>query len=128
MRVLMSYILSHMYDIHAIVAGAVVVAAMMYIKVPVKKKIRVLVDTVIKKNPNIAEKRSLLIRRWNFILIIIVFLLSTVIFATLACISPFIEFAWPSSFMAGVFALCIYAFVEQVSRSSEKRNKQEEKL
>lgn len=119
MRLLLSYIMSHMYDIHAIVAGAMVVAAMMYIKTPVKQKIRDIVDAAIEKNAKREQKRELLIKRGNICLIILVFPLSIVAFSILSILSPFISFSWQSAVMTGVFALCIYAFIEQVSNPAE---------
>jgi len=122
MRLLASYIVSHIYDIYSIVAATMVVAAMMYIKVPVKRKIRGIVNNRIKKNPDLEDKRSLLIRRGNMSLIIMVFPLAIVAFAVLILLSPYMHFSWQSSFMAGVFALCIYAFLEQVSKPSENKD------
>ena len=122
MRLFFSYIMSHMYDIHAIVAGAMVVAVMMYIKAPIKKRIKDFVKLAIEKKPELAEKRELMIKRGNSILIVLVFPLAVVAFSALVIISPFIFFSWQSSIMAGVFALCIYAFIEQVSKPGEKKD------
>lgn len=122
MRRLLSYINSHMYDIHAIIAGFVVVAIMMYLKAPIKKKIRTMVDAQVVKRPELLKKRNVMIRRWNSVLMLPVFLLSAVSFWALAVVSPFVSFSWQSSVMTGVFALCIYAVLEQVSESSEEEN------
>lgn len=121
MRIFLSYIMSHMYDIHAIVAGAMVVAAMMYIKVPVKKKIKALVDVTVQRKPEQEQNRATLEKRGNASLIVCVFPLAVAAFWILSVLSPFIIFSWQSSAMAGVFALCIYAFIEQVSEPVEER-------
>lgn len=94
MRQLLSYINSHMYDIHALVAGFIVVAVMMYIKAPRKKMIRTL----------------------------LVFLLSMVSFWALSVVSPFVSFSWQSSVITGVFALCIEAVLEQISEPDVDEN------
>lgn len=122
MKLLASYIVSHIYDIYAFVAGAMTVAAMMYIKVPVKRMIRNIVGKRIEKKLELEEQRALLIRRSNACLIVMVFLLAIVAFAILILLSPLMHFSWQSSIMAGVFALCIYAFVEQVSRPGKNRD------
>ena len=115
MRLLLSYIMSHMYDIHAIVAGAVVVAVMMCIKAPIKRKNRNTVDTKLERKPELLEKRGIMLRRRNFILILMVFPLAIAAFWVLSVISPFVSFSLQTSVMTGVFALCIYAFIEQIS-------------
>ena len=113
MRLLLSYIMSHMYDIHAIIAATVVVAVMSYIKVPVKRILACMVERRVEKNIKLEKKKGLLLRRYN--LLLIVFVLSVPVFTILSILSPFIQFSWQSSLMTGVFALCIYAFIEQVS-------------
>ena len=115
MRLLLSYIKSHMYDIHAIVAGAVVVAMMMYIKAPIKRKNRNTVDAKLERKPELSQKRGIMLRRRNFILILMVFPLAIAAFWVLSVISPFVSFSLQTSVMTGVFALCIYAFIEQIS-------------
>jgi len=119
MRLFFSYIRSHMYDIHAFIAGVMVVATMMRIKLSVKRRICTIVDAFIKKNPKLNRKRALLIKRGNISLLILVFPLGVVAFSMLVIISPFVFFSWQSSIMAGVFALCIYAFLEQVLETDE---------
>ena len=119
MRLLFSYIMSHMYDIHAIIAATVVVAAMSYIKVPVKRILACMVERRVEKNIKLEKKKGLLLRRYNLLLIVMVFVLSVPVFAILSILSPFISFSWQSAVMTGVFALCIYAFIEQVSNPAE---------
>lgn len=120
MRKFLSYIMSHMYDIHAIVAAAVVVAIMMYIKVPVKRKNRQILDAILERKPELTEKRQVMLKRRNFILIVMVFPLAAVTFFVLSIFSPFISFSLQSSVMAGVFALCMYAFLEQITVPGEE--------
>lgn len=118
MTTFFSYLMSHMYDIHAIIAAAVVVALMSYIKVPVKRKLADMAEHRRKKKGEAEEAMPLLLRRYHSLLIVLVFVLSVPVFAVLSLLSPFILFTWPSSLLTGIFALCIYAFWEQITEPS----------
>lgn len=123
MTTFLSYLMSHMYDIHAIIAATVVVALMSYIKVPVKRKLADMAEYHRKKKGEAEEVMPLLLRRYHFLLIVLVFALSVPVFAVLSLLSPFIFFTWPSSLLTGVFALCIYAFLEQITKPSGREQK-----
>lgn len=115
MRKLLSYAKSHIYELHALMAATIVVVLMFLIKGPIKKQIAQRVDKTLAVRPELSAKRNVLIRRGNMLLIALTMLLSVFVFALLAAVSPFVEFSFPSAVMSGVFALCEYAFLDQIT-------------
>jgi len=118
MRKLLSYAKSHIYEIHAIIAATIVVVLMFFVKGPIKRKVVLIVDKKIEEQPGLLERRDIMIRRGNMVLIVLVLCLSVLIFALLAVCSPFIAFSLPSAVLSGVFALCEYAFLDQITFDS----------
>ena len=125
MRKLLSYAKSHIYELHALLVATFVVVLMSFIKEPVKRKIQQSVDKKILDKPELAPKRKLMVRRRNMILIVLVMLLSFVVFALAAAVSPLIEFSFPTAVMSGVFALCEYAFWDQITFDIRKEGEEE---
>uniref|UniRef100_UPI004055F7A7 hypothetical protein n=1 Tax=Acetatifactor sp. TaxID=1872090 RepID=UPI004055F7A7 len=115
MRKLLSYVKSHIYDIHAIIVSVIVFGCMMYIKKPIKKLLEQGVDRMMENNPRLVDKRKLYVKRANLLLILLTFILSIMGFGVVSLLSPFIDFSFQSAVMAGVYALCEYAFFEQVT-------------
>lgn len=115
MRKLFSYAKSHIYELHAILVATFVVVLMFLIKGPIKKRVEKNVDKKIARRPELADKRRSMIRRGNTVLIVLTMLLSVAVFAAAAWISPFIEFSLSSAVLSGIFALCEYAFLDQIT-------------
>lgn len=115
MRKILSYAKSHIYELHALMAATLVVVLMSFIKEPIKRKIVQSVDRKLKEKPELADKRKRMIKRRNMWLILLTMLLSFVAFALMAMVSPLIEFSFPTAVMSGVFALCEYAFWDQIT-------------
>lgn len=115
MRKIFSYAKSHIYELHAILVATVVVVLMFIIKEPIKRWVAKRVDKKIVGRPELAEKRRLLIRRGNMLLIVLTMVLSVLIFTGAALVSPFIEFSIWSAVLSGIFALCEYAFLDQIT-------------
>lgn len=115
MQKLLSYAKSHIYEIHALMVATFVVVAMSFIKVPIKRKIVEAVDRKISERPELADKRKRMIKHGNMWLIVLTMLLSICTFALVAMLSPIIKFSIPTAVMSGVFALCEYAFLEQIT-------------
>ena len=88
---------------------------MSFIKEPIKRKIVQSVDKKIQGKPELTNKRKLMIKRSNMLLIVLTMILSFVTFALMAMVSPLIEFSFPTAVMSGVFALCEYAFWDQIT-------------
>ena len=115
MRKLLSYAKSHLYEIHALLVATFVVVLMSLIKEPIKRKIVQSVERKVAVKPELADKRNVMIRRGNMLLIILTMVLSFGVYTVVALVSPIIRFSCPTAVMSGVFALCEYAFWEQIS-------------
>ena len=97
MRKILSYAKSHLYEIHALFAATFVVVLMSFIKEPIKKIIVQSVDKKIKKKPDLMQKRRIMVRRRNMLLIMLTMLLSFIVFALVALVSPLIKFSFPTA-------------------------------
>lgn len=115
MRRLLSYAKSHIYEIHALFVATFVVVLMSFIKEPIKRKIAQSVDNKIQSKPELVQKRKRMVKRRNMLLILLAMFLSFVVFALVAIVSPLIDFSFPTAVMSGVFALCEYAFWDQIT-------------
>ena len=115
MRKLLSYAKSHIYEIHALLVATAVVVLMYLIKGPIKRVIVQSVDRKLEKKPQLADEREMMIRRRNMLLILLTLLLSFGLFVLVALISPLVEFSLSTAIMSGVFALCEYAFWDQIT-------------
>lgn len=87
MRRLLSYAKSHIYDLHALLAGTIAFGIMMLLK---------------QYLPN---------KYWG---IVCTFLISFVVFCGLSLISPLIEFSAFTGLMSAVYAFCEAAIFEQL--------------
>lgn len=115
MRKILSYAKSHIYEIHALLVATFVVMLMSFIKELIKRKIVQSVDKKIQYKPELTHKRRIMVKRRNMILIALTMVLSVVVFALVALVSPLIAFSFPTAVMSGVFALCEYAFWDQIT-------------
>lgn len=113
MRKILSYAKSHIYDIHAVLAGMIVLVLMYYIKKPIKARVVLYVDAKIRQNPKLSGKRKVLQKRYNAIIILFTMILALGVFTILSLVSSMIEFSFQTGLMSGVYALCEYAVVEQ---------------
>ena len=120
MRKILSYAKSHIYDIHAVLAGTIVLVLMYCIKKPVKACVAQYVGEKIRKNPDIQGKRKLYLRRYNIILIVLTMVLAFIVFAILSWVSPMIEFSFQTGIMSGVYALSEYAVLDQFTCKYEE--------
>jgi len=114
-RKILSYAKSHIYELHALFVATAVVVLMYLIKGPIKRVIVESVDRKLELNPELADERDILIRRRNMVLILLTLIFSFVLFVLVALISPLIKFSLSSAIMSGVFALCEYAFIDQIT-------------
>lgn len=113
MRKILSYAKSHIYDIHAVVAGTLVLVLMYYIKKPVKAWVEQYVNEKIRQNPELEKKRKLFLKRYNMVIILLTMVLAFLVFTILSFVSPMIEFSFQTGIMSGVYALCEYAILDQ---------------
>jgi len=125
MRKLLSYAKSHIYELHALLVATFVVVLMGFIKEPIKRKIVQSVDKKIQSKPELTQKRKRMVKRRNMLLIVLTMILSFFVFALVALVSPLIEFSFPTAVMSGVFALCEYAFWDQITFTIRKEGEEE---
>lgn len=115
MQKLLSYAKSHIYEIHALLVATAVVVLMYLVKGPIKRAIVQSIDRKLEQKSELADERDIMIKRRNMLLILLTMLLSFGLFALVALISPLIKFSLSSAIMSGVFALCEYAFIDQIT-------------
>lgn len=115
MRIFLSYAKSHIYDIYAALVAVITIIAMYYIKRPIKQKNEKRVDEKIAEKPELESKRSLYLKRANFVLVLLTVALAFMLFVLVSVISPMIQFSVETAVMSGVFALAGYAFWDQVT-------------
>ena len=115
MHEIFRYAKSHIYEIHALLVATAVVVLMYLIKGPIKRVIVQSVDHELGLRPELADERDIMIKRRNMLLILLTMLFSFGLFALVALISPLIEFSFSTAVMSGVFALCEYAFLDQIT-------------
>ena len=125
MRKLLSYAKSHIYELHALLVATFVVVLMGFIKEPIKRKIVQSLDKKIQSKPELTQKRKRMVKRRNMLLIVLTMILSFFVFALVALVSPLIEFSFPTAVMSGVFALCEYAFWDQITFTIRKEGEEE---
>lgn len=113
-RKLLSYIVSHRYDLHALLVSFLVLAVMFWLS----KKLRMFLEKKIEKlcetNPEYYQKKEILLKRSNLFIILGAFVLSVFFYALVAYISPFITFSISAAVMSGVFVLFEYALIRQI--------------
>ena len=115
MRKILSYANSHRYELHALFVATFVVVLMSLIKEPIQRKLVQSVDKKIQSKPELAHKRKIMVKRRNMLLIVLAMVISFIASAWVALVSPLIEFSFPTAVMSGVFALCEYAFWDQIT-------------
>lgn len=115
MRRLFSYINSHIYDIHAMAAAVIAIGIMYLMKKPMKAYLERCVDRMLLRYPEKKEKRELYRKRYNMVLILLTMVVSALVFAAVSVVSPMIRFSLKTAIMSGVFALCGYAFIDQIT-------------
>lgn len=114
MRKILSYVKSHIYDIHAIVVATIVVGIMYIIKRPIKRRISLYVEKKAKVNPSWNEKKRLYLKRGNMLVLLTAVVLALLLFAVVALVSPFIRFSVPTACMSVAFTLAEYACIDQL--------------
>ena len=112
---LLSYVGSHIYDIHAFIASLLVLGILFMMKKKLNDIISNRIDGYINKHPNLSEKKDLYIKRSGMIYIVCIFPLSVLMFALVDLISPLVEFSIPAAVMSTVYVLFEYAILRQIA-------------
>ena len=112
---LLSYVGSHIYDIHAFIASILVLGILFMIKRKINDVIVRKVNRYFEKHPNLSEKKDTYIRRSGLIYMALVFPISMVMFLVVDLVSPLVEFSIPAVVMCTVYVLFEYAILRQVA-------------
>lgn len=120
MRLFLSYCKSHIYDIHAVLAGTLALILVLLIKKPIKERIAGMVAKRAESDERYRENPGKFRKRYNGILILIDMVFSFLFFVLLSVFSPFIQFSFPTAIMSGVISLAEYAFLEQLCIMGEE--------
>lgn len=115
---LLSYVGSHIYDIHAFIASLLVLGILFMMKNKLNGIIMKRIDEYIEKHPNLSEKKDTYARRSGMIYIACIFPLSVVMFGLVDLVSPLVEFSFPAAVMSTVYVLFEYAVLRQVAYRS----------
>ena len=112
---LLSYVGSHIYDIHAFFASLLVLGMLIIVQRKLNDVIVRKIDKHIEKKPNSSDKRDTYIRRSGMIYIAAIFPVSMVIFLLVDLVSPLVEFSIPAVVMCAVYVLFEYAILRQIA-------------
>ena len=112
---LLSYVGSHIYDIHAFIASLFVLAILFMMKKKLNDVINKKIDKYIDKKPNLSDKKERYVRRSGMIYIACIFPLSIIMFGLVDLVSPLVEFSIPAAVMSTVYVLFEYAILRQVA-------------
>ena len=102
---LLSYVGSHIYDIHAFIASLLVLGFLIVVQKKLNDVIVKKIDKHIEKKPNLSDKRDTFVRRSGMIYIAAIFPVSIVMFLLVDLISPLVEFSFPATVMSSVYVL-----------------------
>ena len=111
---LLSYVGSHIYDIHAFIASLLVLGFLIVVQKKLNDVIVKKIDKHIEKKPNLSDKRDTFVRRSGMIYIAAIFPVSIVMFLLVDLISPLVEFSFPATVMSSVYVLFEYAILRQI--------------
>ena len=103
MHLILSYIKSHIYDIHALIVGTIIFALIIVWKEAIETMIMNWLNKHYGDQADV-RKNSAYRRIWGMIYIVI-FLLAFLFFCAVAYISPFVENSVPASIISATFAI-----------------------
>lgn len=120
MHLFLSYMKSHIYEIHALLAASIAFLLMFPLKKPVKDWISLYGERRVMKSLKWKQHRELYECRMRILLIVITYVLSAVLFAIISMISPMVHMSMKTAVLSGVFATTEYAVYEQLSYGRRK--------
>ena len=112
---LLSYVGSHIYDIHAFIASLLVLGVLVIAQRKLNDVIVRKIDKNIEKKPNLSDKKDTYIRRSGMIYIAAIFPVSMVMSLLVDLVSPLVEFSIPAVVMCAVYVLFEYAILRQIA-------------
>ena len=111
---ILKYTKSHIYELHALLAGMLSFLLMLQVKKPVKKWLSAYTEKRCAESRKWNQNRLVYRRRLGLSLIALDFLISAVIFAILARLSPLIHDSTKTMWLSGFLSLTIYALYDQM--------------
>ena len=115
MRFILSLCKSHIYELHAILAGTVTLLSMFIIKKPLKFDVPECTCTDPAEKARISRKLALNTKRKNTILVLETMMVGIVIYCIIDFFSPLVNFSVKTALLSGIVALTEYAVYEQIA-------------
>ncbi len=109
---------SHIYELHAVLAGTITLLLMSIIKIPIKRinynKVYGKEDEITQMNEEEKKQKRLQYQRRNVCIIFIACLVGPIVFGVCASLSSLISFQVGSALLSGLIALAEYAVLQQI--------------
>lgn len=120
MYIILKYAKSHIYELHALLAGSLAFILMFWAKKPVKAWLNVFTEKRTKSSKKWEENKAVYRRRLGLILTLLDLFLSAVIFYVISILSPMIDFSGFPMLLSGILSLTVYSFYEQITCGRKK--------
>lgn len=111
---ILKYAKSHIYELHALLAGTLAFLLMFQAKKPAKKLILSFVKRRSETSRRWKNNQIIYRRRLGLSLIALDFAISAAVFWVLAMVSPLIRFSLRTMWLSGFLSLTLYSLYEQV--------------
>ena len=110
---ILKYTKSHIYELHALLAGILAFLLMFQAKKPVKKLIFRITKRKAETSRRWKNNQNMYRRRLGLSLIALDFAISAAVFWVLAMVSPLIRFSLRTMWLSGFLSLTLYSLYEQ---------------
>ena len=117
---ILKYTKSHIYELHALLAGILSFLLMLQVKKPVKKWLTAYTDKRCAESRKWARITLVFRRRLGMSLIALDFLISAAVFCILAMLSPWIHCSTKTMWLSGFLSLTVYALYDQMFSGRKK--------
>ena len=101
LHMFLSYCKSHIYDLHSLLVGTIIFFLVFVWKGTIEKTIE---NWIGKHYSDSSEKKTASKRMWGLIYLVVI-ALAFLIYAAVACISPFVHNSVPASVISATFAI-----------------------
>lgn len=115
MHYILSLCKSHIYELHALLAGTITFLSMFLIKKPLKFDVEKYTCPDPEENKRIKKNRELRAKRLNSLLVFETMMVGIILYCFLDFVSPLIQFSLKTAILTGVVALVEYALYEQLA-------------
>ena len=111
---ILKYAKSHIYELHALLAGTLAFFLMFQVKKPVKKLLSNFVKRRAEANSKWEKNQIIYRSRLGLSLIALDFAISAAVFCVLAFVSPLICFSFRTMWLSGFLSFTLYSLYDQV--------------